>query len=111
MAKKKHLFNYQGWFDHEVTAFVDAGANPDVIRLECTSFKPLLRAVYGEFTTTGTARTCGQVNFFTVQNNIPCQRVFLTMNTAYSAGNSITLVFNPTLKGKTATIVVTNNVT
>ena len=110
MAKKKHLFSWQKWFNNEVTATVEQ-ASKDTILLECSSIKPLLRAVAGEFTTTGTVRTCGQIQLYTTQNDLPCQRAFLTMSGAYAKSNPITLVFNPTGKGKTVTKTVTNNIT
>jgi len=103
MAKKKFLFSYQKWFNNEVTATVEQGAKSNII-LTFLSNKPLLRAVAGEFTSTGTVRTCSTLTHTSVT------QITLAMNSAYALNNPITLVFNPTLKGATVTKTVTNNI-
>jgi len=105
MAKKKFLFSWQGFWDNElISATVEDGALDDIV-LTFNSVKPFTRAAAGEFTTTTTIRTCSSIAIDTSANTVT-----LTMSSVYANGNTIVLVFNPTLKGATVTKAVTNNI-
>jgi hypothetical protein len=105
MAEKKHLFSTTGFWAHKcLSATVENGTKTDIV-CTFTSLKPFSKAIAGEFTSTGTNRTCSSI----AKNNTT-HVLTLTMNSAYANGNSITLVYNPTGKGATITKTVTNNI-
>jgi len=105
MAKKKHLFSWQGFFDNECISAVIANAAPTDIVLTFSSMKPFTRAVAVEFTLTGTAKTIDSVTI-----SLSAKTITIVVTVAYAFGNTCNVVFNPTLKGATVTKAVTNNV-
>jgi len=105
MAKKSFLFSWtKFWANMLVSATVEAG-DTDGIVLTFKSVKPFTNCVAGEFTSTGTVRTCSEIAIDTA-----AKTVTLTMSEAYAGGNTINLVFNPVRKGATITQSVTNNI-
>ena len=110
MAKKKFLFSWpKFWANECISATVENGDKDEIV-VTFTSIKPFNRAVKGEFTTTGTNRTCSTLTKVLPSNGVGTHKLSLTLNSAYANGNSITLVFNPTGKGVTCTKTVTNNI-
>jgi len=105
MAKKKHLFSWQGFWDNECISAVIANALPAAIVMTFRTMKPFTRAVAGEFTLTGTAKTID-----TVTIDLPGKTISITVTVPYAFGNTCNVVFNPTLKGATVTKAVINNV-
>jgi adenine C2-methylase RlmN of 23S rRNA A2503 and tRNA A37 len=105
MAKKKHLFDWTGYAANKLISATVENAAPQDIVLTFTDIRPFRDAVFGEFTTTGTVKTVDQITKDASANTIT---VHVTV--AFVNGNTINCVYNPTKKGDTVTIAVTNNV-
>ena len=104
MANKKHLFSWTGYVaKHLVSATVEDAEKADVVLTFDQSIKPFVRAVAGEFTLAG--KTVSGI-----VKDTAAKTVTVTVTVDYANGNEISLVFNPTGKGATVTIPVTNNV-
>ena len=114
MANKKHLFSWDKyWSTVPISISVEEAAK-DTIRIlfpSVQAMKPLTKVAAGQFTSTGQIKTCGQITKILTQGGTGYHGLWLTMNTAYVKTTGIVLVHNPTLKGKTTTHTVTNNIT
>jgi len=104
--KKKFLFDWTKYVTkHLVTATVENAA-PTLVVLTFDhkyAIKPFTRAVAGEFTLVGKT-----VDLLTL--DAAAFTVTIRVTVAYAAGAGFNLTFNPTQKGDTVVIAVTNNV-
>jgi len=108
MAKKKHLFDWVGYYATQlVSATIETGAKKNIVLTFSKTVRPFLNAVHGEFTVTGTAKT---VDGLVLDEAAKTATVTVTVD--YANGNTCTLVHNPAPpnKGTTVSTVVTNNI-
>jgi hypothetical protein len=105
MARKKFLFDWTGYAATKiVSATIEDAAKQDIV-LTFVDIRPFKNCVFGEFTVTGTAKTVDAVTL-----DYAAQTVTVHVTVAYANGNTCSVVYNPTGKGDTVTIPVTNNV-
>ena len=105
MAKKKHLFDWTGFMVHKwVSGTIEDAAKQNIV-LTFRSIKPFAKAVYGEFSVTGTAKTIDSIT-----KDATAKTVTVHVTVAYANGNTCTIVYNPPNKGDTVSHVVTNNI-
>ena len=107
MKKKKgFLFDWTKYVTkHLVTATVEDTAKQDVVLTfdHLYAIKPFRKAVAGEFTLVGKT-----VDLLTLDEAAFTVTIHVTV--AYAAGAGLNLTFNPTQKGDTVIIAITNNV-
>jgi leucyl aminopeptidase (aminopeptidase T) len=104
MAKKNHLFSCTGYVaKHLVSATIEDAEKKDVVLTFDQSIKPFVRAVAGEFTLAGKTVS-------SIAKDTSAKTITVVVTVDYANGNEISLVFNPTGKGATVTIPVTNNI-
>jgi hypothetical protein len=105
MAKKKHLFDWTGFYAKNLsTATVENAAKQDVVMtfVPAASVKAFARSVDTEFTLSGKT-----VDLLTVDYAAGTVDVHVTV--AYAAGAGFNLTHNPAGKGDTVVTAVTNN--
>ncbi len=108
MTKKTKFFSNSGYYAVQlVSATIEDAAPQNIVLTFVKTVRPFLKAVHGEFTVTGTAKT---VDSITLNQTGKTLTVHVTV--AYVNGNTCTLVHNPASPNKGATVVVpvTNNV-
>lgn len=106
MAKKSFLFNWTGFITNKlVSATVENAAASNVVLTFSPpgAVKAFSGNVAGEFALTGKT-----IDLLTVDR--AAGTVTIHVSVAYVAGAGFNLTFNPTLKGDTVVIAVTNNV-
>jgi sulfur relay (sulfurtransferase) DsrC/TusE family protein len=104
MARKKFLFDWTKYAANKLVTAVVANDAKQSIVMTFKDVKPFTRAVYTEFSTSP-AKTVDSV---TVNHSANTVTVHVTV--AFANGNTITCTYNPTRKGDTVTIPVTNNI-
>lgn len=106
MARKKFLFDYTKFIAvHLVSATVETAAATDVVLtfLPASGVKAFSKCIDAEFTLSG--KTVSGVTL-----DYDAGTVTVPVTVAYTAGAGFNLTFNPTQKGDTCVIAVTNNV-
>jgi len=105
MYKKPFLVSLPKFFAHScISATIEDAAKQNIV-LTFPSLKHFRRAVYGEFTVTGTAKTVDSITLGADNKTLT-----IHVSVAYAHNNTCTVVYNPTLKGVTSSKAVTNNI-
>jgi hypothetical protein len=103
MAAKKHLFSWTGYVATKLKTAVVANTAKATVVLTFSDVKPFTNAVAGEFSFSGKT-----VDTLTIDH--AAKTVTIVVTVAWVNGNTISCVYNPTNKGATVTIPVTNNI-
>jgi hypothetical protein len=106
MAKKKHLFDWTGFYAKNLsTATVETAAPTDVVLTfdPAASVKAFARAVKTEFTLSG--KTVASIAL-----DYAAGTLTVVVTVGYAAGAGFNLTHNPAGKGDTVVTAVTNNV-